>query len=131
MATLRVKELLTLKTWLWKTFWKIWTTFLQIVHTKLPKTFPKHLFWQKVLSEEYFVQQIYIYLTKICQKYHPLIYLRCHFFYQIIWMRLSGWGLPENLQKHNHLACLTEMKKILVMSFASICNWFISSSCSF
>ena len=109
-----------------ETFWKIWSTFLQkcllsIVHTKLPKNLvSKTLVLAKSFVRRIFLQKIqnYFCLTEICKMYYPftfLIYL--HVFYQIIWIRLLGLGLPEILQKHNHLACLTEIKKILIRFF--------------
>ena len=45
-----------------------------------------------------------------------------HVFYQIIWIRLLGLGLPEILQKHNHLACLTEIKKKILWDFFASFN---------
>ena len=90
-------------------------------------TCPCQKFCQKNFSAKKI--QNYFCLTEICKMYYPFIFLiYLHVFYQIIWIRLLMLGLPEILQKHNHLACLTEIKKILIrfLLHPSICNWFIS-----
>ena len=81
-------------------------------------TCPCQKFCQKNFSAKKI--QNYFCLTEICKMYYPFIFLiYLHIFYQIIWIRLLMLGLPEILQKHNHLACLTEIKKILIRFFAS------------
>ena len=79
-------------------------------------TCPCQKFCQKNFSAKKF--RITFVSLRFAKMYYPftfLIYL--HVFYQIIWIRLLGLGLPEILQKHNHLACLTEIKKILIRFF--------------